>query len=84
VTTTSAEPATLVDRRGKVLVVTINRPQARNAVNSAVSIGVGDALERAQQDPGVWAVVITGAGDKSFCWPSSCCSPASRSPRPRR
>ncbi|OBF44077.1 enoyl-CoA hydratase [Mycobacterium sp. 852002-50816_SCH5313054-b] len=49
------------------MVVTINRPEARNAVNAAVSIAVGDALEQAQHDPGVRAVVITGAGDKSFC-----------------
>jgi crotonobetainyl-CoA hydratase len=54
-------------RRGNVAVITINRPEARNAVNSAVSIGVGDALEDANRDPDVWAVVITGAGDKSFC-----------------
>lgn len=60
-------PAVLVDRNGNVLVITINRSEARNAVNSAVSIGVGDALEEAQQDPDVRAVVITGAGDKSFC-----------------
>ncbi|MGB9224785.1 enoyl-CoA hydratase-related protein, partial [Mycobacterium sp.] len=49
------------------MVITINRPDARNAVNGAVSIGVGDALEEAQRDPDVRAVVITGAGDKSFC-----------------
>ncbi|OBG39246.1 enoyl-CoA hydratase-related protein [Mycobacterium sp. E3198] len=49
------------------MVITINRPEARNAINAAVSIGVGDALEQAQHDPGVRAVVITGAGDKSFC-----------------
>jgi crotonobetainyl-CoA hydratase len=67
VTTTETEPATLVDMRGDVLVITINRPAARNAVNGAVSTGVGDALERAQHDPEVLAVVITGAGDKSFC-----------------
>ena len=66
-TTTEAGPAALVEQRGNVLVITINRPQARNAVNSAVSTCVGDALERAQRDAGVWAVVITGAGDKSFC-----------------
>ncbi len=66
---TSADegPAALVERRGNVEVITINRPAARNAVNGAVSIGVGDALERANNDPDVWAVVITGAGDKSFC-----------------
>jgi len=60
-----AEPV-LVERRGNVLVITINRPEVRNAVNGAVSAGVGDALEQAQADPEVWAVVLTGAGDKSF------------------
>jgi crotonobetainyl-CoA hydratase len=62
-----SDAAALVDRHGHTLVITINRPQARNAVNSAVSIAVGDALEHAQRDPSVWAVVLTGAGDKSFC-----------------
>jgi crotonobetainyl-CoA hydratase len=59
--------AALTDPRGNVLVITINRPEARNAVNGAVSTGVGDALEQAQNDDEVRAVVITGAGDKSFC-----------------
>lgn len=59
--------AVLVERRGNVMVVTINRPEARNAVNGAVSAGVGDALAQAQSDPEVRAVVLTGAGDKSFC-----------------
>ena len=57
----------LAERRGDVAVITINRPEARNAVNAAVSIGVGDALEDAARDAGVRAVVITGAGDTSFC-----------------
>jgi crotonobetainyl-CoA hydratase len=61
------KPGALVERRGNVLVITINRPEARNAVNAAVSIAVGDALEEAQNDPDVRAVVITGAGEKSFC-----------------
>jgi len=59
--------AALTERRGNVLVITINRPEARNAVNGAVSTAVGDALEQAQNDDEVRAVVITGAGDKSFC-----------------
>lgn len=62
-----SQPAALVERRGNVEVITINRPEARNAVNGDVSIAVGDALEHANKDPGVWAVVITGTGDKSFC-----------------
>ncbi len=63
----SAGPAVLAERHGNVAVITINRPEARNAVNAAVSTGVGDALEEAARDAGVRAVVITGAGDKSFC-----------------
>ena len=60
-------PGALTERRGNILVITINRPEARNAVNSAVSVGVGDALQEAQDTADIWAVVITGAGDKSFC-----------------
>ena len=60
-------PAALYERRGNVALITINRPDARNAVNGAVSTAVGDALQRAQDVVDVWAVVITGAGDKSFC-----------------
>jgi crotonobetainyl-CoA hydratase len=64
---TDIQPGALVERKGNVLLITINRPEARNAVNSSVSIAVGDALEQAQTDPEIRAVVITGAGDKSFC-----------------
>ncbi|BDB44491.1 MULTISPECIES: enoyl-CoA hydratase-related protein [Mycobacterium] len=60
-------PGALTERRGNVMIITINRPEARNAINGSVSIAVGDALEEAQHDPEVRAVVITGAGDKSFC-----------------
>jgi crotonobetainyl-CoA hydratase len=66
VTDTVTHPAALVERRGNVALITINRPEARNAVNGAVSTAVGDALEQAQNDPEVRAVVITGAGE-SFC-----------------
>ncbi|WP_447761120.1 enoyl-CoA hydratase-related protein [Sphingopyxis panaciterrae] len=57
----------LTTRQGHILIVTINRPEARNAVNAAVHIGIGTALEEAEADPDIRAVVITGAGDKSFC-----------------
>jgi len=62
-----ATDVVLVRKSGRVLIITINRPEARNAVNESVSAAVGDALEAAQQDSSVWAVVVTGAGDKSFC-----------------
>jgi crotonobetainyl-CoA hydratase len=67
VTDSVSGPAALVERRGHVMIITINRPEARNAVNAAVSTAVGDALHDAQQDPDVRVVVITGAGNKSFC-----------------
>jgi crotonobetainyl-CoA hydratase len=57
----------LSERHGNVLVITLNRPDARNAVNGAMSTAIGDALQAAQEDPEVWVVVITGAGDRSFC-----------------
>ncbi|KLI05836.1 MULTISPECIES: crotonase/enoyl-CoA hydratase family protein [Mycolicibacterium] len=64
---TDTQPGALVEKRGNVLLITINRPEARNAINASVSIAVGDALEQAQNDPEIRAVVLTGSGDKSFC-----------------
>lgn len=59
--------AVTVETRGNVMLVTINRPEARNAVNRFVHEGVGDALAAADQDPEIRCVIVTGAGDKSFC-----------------
>ena len=64
---TEANPDVLVERRGHVMVITINREAARNAVNEKVCLGVGDALVEAENDIDVRAIVLTGAGDKSFC-----------------
>lgn len=63
----SGDAAVSTERRGNVWVITINRPDARNAVNQAVSTGLGDALQQAQDDAEIWAVVVTGAGESSFC-----------------
>ncbi|MEE2057200.1 enoyl-CoA hydratase-related protein [Rhodococcus artemisiae] len=57
----------LVEQIDQILVVTINRPHARNAVSAAVTQGLVDALARAQNDPDIRAVVVTGAGDEAFC-----------------
>ncbi|WP_216693496.1 crotonase/enoyl-CoA hydratase family protein [Dietzia psychralcaliphila] len=65
-TTATAAPA-LIERRGNVMLITLNRPQARNAVNAEMCIRVGDALEEAEHDPDVRVVVLTGAGDRAFC-----------------
>ncbi|MBW8753256.1 MAG: crotonase/enoyl-CoA hydratase family protein [Sphingomonadales bacterium] len=56
----------LVEQIDRVLRVTINRPERRNALNRAVQTDLIDAVEGAAGDPSVHAVVIRGAG-KSFC-----------------
>lgn len=56
----------LVEHADGVTVITINRPRARNAVNRAVSEGVGAALEEFESRKDLTAAVITGAGG-NFC-----------------
>lgn len=56
----------LLHRVDHILVVTINRVEAHNAINLDVFIGLGEALELAEHDPDIWVVVVTGAGDKAF------------------
>lgn len=47
--------------------VTLNRPQARNALNRAVREGLREAFSTAEADPAVHVVILTGAGDRAFC-----------------
>lgn len=54
-------------RRGAAFVVTIDREARRNALNEAVAEGIVAALDEAEADPAIRAVVLTGAGDKAFC-----------------
>jgi enoyl-CoA hydratase len=56
----------LRERRGHVEILTINRPAARNAINRATAIALGDALDDCESDDDVWVVVLTGAEDKAF------------------
>ncbi|HWD95853.1 MAG TPA: crotonase/enoyl-CoA hydratase family protein [Acidimicrobiales bacterium] len=56
----------LSERRGHVEILTINRPEARNAINRATAVALGDALDRCELDDDVWVVVLTAAGDKAF------------------
>jgi enoyl-CoA hydratase/carnithine racemase len=50
-----------------IALVTINRPEARNAVNGAVAAGLEAAVDRVENDPDIWAAVLTGAGPHAFC-----------------
>lgn len=52
----------LSERRDRVLVITINRPEARNAIDLSTALAVAEALDRLDADPGVAVGVLTGAG----------------------
>jgi enoyl-CoA hydratase len=58
--------AVLTERRERVLLITINRPEQRNAVNAAVAAGIAAGLDELDADPGLSVGVLTGAG-KGFC-----------------
>jgi enoyl-CoA hydratase/carnithine racemase len=62
----SDEPAVLQERRERILLITINRPDQRNAVNAGVASGIGAALDTLDHDPELSLGVLTGAG-KGFC-----------------
>jgi enoyl-CoA hydratase/carnithine racemase len=64
---TAPDAELLVERRGAVLWLTIDREQRRNAMSHAVLAGMGQAIEAAQAQRDLRAIVITGAGNKAFC-----------------
>jgi enoyl-CoA hydratase len=58
----TTDQAVLTERRDGILIVTINRPEARNAVNGDVADGVGHAMEQLDADDDLRVGVLTGAG----------------------
>lgn len=59
--------AILYEVQGTTAIITINRPEARNAINEEVRLGLFEALRRFEQDAGLRCAILTGAGDKAFC-----------------
>jgi crotonobetainyl-CoA hydratase len=60
------KPAVSVQVRDHIAVLTINRPEVRNAINSAVTDELGEALKAADTDPDARVVIFTSAG-RAFC-----------------
>lgn len=56
----------IVAREGTVGVITLNRPQALNALSLATVAELGTALDELNADEAVGAIVLTGAGEKAF------------------
>lgn len=56
----------LTEQRGQVLLITLNRPEAMNAINTPLAQGLNAALEVLDNDPGLTVGILTGAG-RGFC-----------------
>jgi enoyl-CoA hydratase len=75
-------PHCLVELEGRTLVVTMNRPEARNALSGEMLGIMSDAWDRVNSDPEVLAVILTGAGGY-FCAGADLKSMSSSSPSSR-
>jgi enoyl-CoA hydratase len=65
-TSEPTQPAVLTERSDRVLVITLNRPEAMNAINGDLSNGLWSAIQDLNNDPGLTAGVLTGNG-RGFC-----------------
>lgn len=65
-TASSSDTCVLVSREGAVLVITINRPEVRNAINRATSEAIAHALDLLDSDPTLAIGILTGKGNH-FC-----------------
>lgn len=63
----AAPVVTLQRLPGHVGLVTLNRPEARNAVNADLAAALEAIVDETERDPDLWAVVLTGAGSSVFC-----------------
>lgn len=59
-------PNLLVEQRGAVQVITVNRPDQLNALNRQTIASLGDALDAAEKDSHTRVIVLTGSGEKAF------------------
>ncbi|MDH4169461.1 MAG: crotonase/enoyl-CoA hydratase family protein [Acidimicrobiia bacterium] len=59
-------PAVITERRDRVMIITLNRPDQMNAINGAIASGLWAAVQELNTDPGLTAGVLTGNG-RGFC-----------------
>ncbi|HKF78937.1 MAG TPA: enoyl-CoA hydratase-related protein [Candidatus Dormibacteraeota bacterium] len=61
-----ADPV-LLEQRGGVALLTLNRPHVLNAMNTAMGVRLGEVMDELSERAEVRVVVLTGAGDRAFC-----------------
>jgi enoyl-CoA hydratase/carnithine racemase len=59
--------ATMYEKKDHLAVLTLNRPEAMNAMNAAMRREMGEAFVDFRDDADAWVLIITGAGDRAFC-----------------
>ena len=59
-------PDVLYERRGRLAIITLNRPEALNALNGGVRRGLLESFSSFRDDPDAWVAIVTGAGDRAF------------------
>ncbi|MCS7207654.1 MAG: enoyl-CoA hydratase-related protein [Dehalococcoidia bacterium] len=59
-------PVVEYQKQGRIARITLNRPEALNAINSAVRRALRDAFMDFRQDKDLWVAIVTGAGDRAF------------------
>jgi 2-(1,2-epoxy-1,2-dihydrophenyl)acetyl-CoA isomerase len=57
----------LVEKKDKVLEITMNQPDKLNPLDLVARVEIREALEQVQDDDSVGAIILTGAGDRAFC-----------------
>ena len=55
------------EKRDRVAVVTLNRPESMNALHLEAHLELKEAWEDFRDDPDLWVAILTGAGDRAFC-----------------
>lgn len=56
-----------VERRGPITIITVNRPDVRNALHRPACLELERVFNDFEADPDSWVAIITGEGDKAFC-----------------
>ena len=59
---TSAGPDAIIEQRGHTLILTLNRPEARNALSTEMLSTMVEAWDRVDNDPEIRSCILTGAG----------------------
>src|SRR3989304_6763909 len=58
--------ATIYEKKGNLAILTMNRPEAMNAMNGAMRRERGEALADLRDDNNAWVLILTGAGERAF------------------